>query len=119
MSDRLTVSIDERVAEVALNRPEKHNAADLQMFGELGETGARLAQDPSIRAVVLRGAGDNFCAGIDVSVFGNPEAAIAAALAPLEGRVVNLFQYAATVWRDVEGNVLLKRPKRFCRARLV
>jgi enoyl-CoA hydratase/carnithine racemase len=101
MSDRLTVSIEARVAEVVLNRPEKHNAADMQMFEELSATGARLADDPSIRAVVLRGAGDNFCAGIDVSVFGNPETAIDKALAPLEGRAANLFQHAATVWRDL------------------
>ena len=102
MSDRLTVSIDAHVAEVVLNRPEKHNAADLRMFDELGETGAKLATDASLRVVVLRGEGDNFCAGIDVSVFaGSDVADVTSALAPLDGRTANLFQHAAMVWRDL------------------
>lgn len=98
----MTVSIDAHVADVVLNRPDKHNAVDLRMFDELGETGSKLAAEPSLRAVVLRGAGDNFCAGIDVGVFGSPEFAIdAAALAPLEGKAANRFQHAATVWREL------------------
>jgi enoyl-CoA hydratase/carnithine racemase len=102
MSDCLTVSIESHVAEVVLDRPDKHNAVDLRMFDELGEAGAKLATDPSLRAVVLRGEGDNFCAGIDVSVFTDTDVAIdAAALAPLEGRIANRFQHAATVWRDL------------------
>jgi enoyl-CoA hydratase/carnithine racemase len=102
MSDRLSVTIDSRVAEVVLNRPDKHNAVDLGMFDELGETGAKLAADSSIRAIVLRGAGDNFCAGIDVGVFGDPNVALdATGLAPLEGRAANRFQYASTTWREL------------------
>ena len=102
MSSRLTVSIEGGIAEVVLDRPDKHNAADLRMFDELGETGIRLAADRSLRAVILRGAGDHFCAGIDVGVFRDPDVAIdAASLAPLPGRVANRFQHAATVWREL------------------
>lgn len=102
MNGRVTISIDGHVAEVVLDRPDKHNAVDLRMFDELGEAGARLASQPSLRAVVLRGAGDNFCAGIDVGIFGDPEVAIdAAALAPLDGRISNRFQHAAMVWREL------------------
>lgn len=107
MSDRLKVSIEGHVAEVVLDRPDKHNAVDLAMFDELGRTGAKLATDTSLRAVVLRGAGDNFCAGIDVAIFGDPETAIdAAALAPLQGRTANRFQHAATTWRELPVPVL-------------
>jgi enoyl-CoA hydratase/carnithine racemase len=102
MTECLTVSIDAHVAEVVLDRPDKHNAVDLRMFDELGETGTKLAAEPSLRAVVMRGAGANFCAGIDVGIFGDHETAIdAAALAPLEGRAANRFQHAATVWREL------------------
>ena len=101
MSERVTVSIDAHVADVVLDRPDKHNAADLRMFDELREAGSKLAAEPSLRAVVLRGAGDNFCAGIDVGMFGDPESAIDAALAPLEGRAANRLQHAATVWREL------------------
>jgi enoyl-CoA hydratase/carnithine racemase len=102
MSDRLIVSIDAHVAEVVLNRPDKYNAVDFRMFDELGEMGAKLATEASLRAVVLRGEGDNFCAGIDVSAFTSSDVAIdATTLAPLEGRSANRLQFAATVWRDL------------------
>ena len=78
MSTRLQTAIDDRVAEVVLNRPEKHNAVDLAMFDELGELGASLGSDRSVRAVVLRGSGANFCAGIDLDIFGSSDAAIGA-----------------------------------------
>ena len=69
MSDRVRIEIENHIAEVTLNRPEKHNAVDLAMFQALIEGGENLAQNTDVRAVVLRGAGDNFCAGIDLSVF--------------------------------------------------
>ena len=102
MSTRLQTAIDDHVAEVVLNRPEKHNAVDLAMFDELGELGARLGDDRSVRAVVLRGSGENFCAGIDVEIFGNSDSAIGAEdLAALAGTPANRFQRAAYVWREL------------------
>ncbi len=52
MSDRVTIEILNHVAEVTLNRPEKHNAVDLAMFDALIEAGEILAQDADVRAVV-------------------------------------------------------------------
>lgn len=102
MSTRLQTAIDDHVAEVVLNRPEKHNAVDTAMFDELGELGASLATNRSVRAVVLRGSGKNFCAGIDLDVFSSSDAGIdAKALAPLEGTPANRFQRAAYVWREL------------------
>jgi enoyl-CoA hydratase/carnithine racemase len=102
MSARLQTAIDDHVAEVVLNRPEKHNAVDMQMFDELGQVGVDLAANRSVRAVVLRSAGDNFCAGIDLEVFSGADTPIGAAdLAPLEGTPANRFQHAAYVWREL------------------
>jgi enoyl-CoA hydratase/carnithine racemase len=102
MSTRLQSAVENHVAEVVLNRPDKHNAVDMAMFDELGELGVSLAADRSVRAVVLWGAGDNFCAGIDLDVFSSPDIPIdAAALAPLEGTPANRFQRAAYVWREL------------------
>jgi len=102
MSTRLQTAIEDHVAEVVFNRPEKHNAVDMPMFDELGELGANLAADTSVRAVVLRGAGENFCAGIDLDVFSNSDSSIdAEALAPLDGTPANRFQRAAYVWREL------------------
>ena len=69
MSEPLIVTIDEHVASVTLNRPDKHNAVNVPMFEALAEAGSQLAGDPSIRAVVLSGAGPSFCAGIDLGIF--------------------------------------------------
>lgn len=69
MSDRMSVTVDEGVADVRLNRPEKMNALDLPMFNALIETSAALASEPSVRAVVLSGEGKAFCAGLDFAAF--------------------------------------------------
>lgn len=69
MTDRIKVEIDAGVAHVLLNRPEKKNALDGDMFEGLRAAARQLAQDRSVRAVVLSGAGDSFCSGIDLSNF--------------------------------------------------
>jgi enoyl-CoA hydratase len=57
---------DDGVAVVTLNRPEKRNAVSLQMHDELEQLFVDLADDDEIRAIVLTGAGEAFCAGGDV-----------------------------------------------------
>ena len=69
MSDRVSVTMNEGVADVRLNRADKLNALDLDMFLALAETGESLAKDPGLRAVVLSGEGRGFCAGLDVKSF--------------------------------------------------
>ncbi len=102
MSNRLQISIENHVAEIVLNRPEKHNAVDMRMFDELAGAGKDLAAERSVRAVVLTGAGDNFCAGIDVSIFNDPGAAIdPVSMAPQAGSDANRFQRAAYAWREI------------------
>lgn len=58
--------IDEGVAEVVLNAPEKRNALDEQALDELG-TAYDEAEAAGVRALVLRGEGAGFCAGRDIS----------------------------------------------------
>ena len=102
MSARLQITIKDHVADVLLDRPEKHNALDMQMFDDLAAAGGRLAADRSVRAVVLSGAGENFCAGIDLSIFSDPGDAISpASMAPQKDSLANRFQRAAFAWREV------------------
>ena len=68
MSDRVRITISDHVAEVMLNRPEKFNALDVETFSDLDAAARDIETDKSVRAVILRGAGDNFCAGIDLGV---------------------------------------------------
>lgn len=64
-------SIENRIAQVVLDRPEIHNAYDTQMRDELHEVFSACALDTEIDVVVLRGAGRSFCAGADLSEFGS------------------------------------------------
>jgi enoyl-CoA hydratase/carnithine racemase len=102
MTDRVTISIDEHVAEVTLNRAAKMNALDARMFGALFEAADTIAEDSSVRAVVLHGAGENFCAGIDTSIFSSADLDFLDALAtPLSPSPANFFQRAAYAWREL------------------
>jgi hypothetical protein len=66
MEDRVLVTTKNGVADVRLNRADKMNALDADMFTAIAETGVRLKHDKSLRAVVLSGEGRAFCAGLDV-----------------------------------------------------
>ncbi len=63
---RLTTD-DRGVATLTLNRPEKHNSMSARMIAELGEAAATLAADRGLRAVILTGEGESFCAGGDLA----------------------------------------------------
>lgn len=66
--ETLTLAVDARgVATCTLNRPEKRNAMTDRMLAEFIDMAGRMSADPAIRAVILTGAGDFFCAGGDLS----------------------------------------------------
>lgn len=99
---KLTIDAENHVADVMLNRADKLNAIDLDMFEALGEVADIIARDKSVRAVVLHGAGGNFCAGIDLSVLRNSDLDFAQALkTPVDPSAANIFQRAAYAWREL------------------
>jgi methylglutaconyl-CoA hydratase len=55
-------------ATVALNRPEVHNALDVEMGEQLIATLKKLEANPKVRAVVIMGQGESFCAGADIGL---------------------------------------------------
>lgn len=67
MTTRVTLKIENGVADVRLNRPEKLNALDNSMFHSLVDTGELLKSRTDVRAVVLSGEGTSFCSGIDLA----------------------------------------------------
>jgi enoyl-CoA hydratase/carnithine racemase len=108
MSDRVTVSVEGGVADVRLNRPDKLNALDAEMFTAIAEVGAKLVDDTSLRAVVLSGEGRAFCAGLDFSSFmamagaGDTSSGRGlGAIAETDGRITHLGQQVAHVWSEV------------------
>lgn len=61
-------TISSRVGTIYLSRPEKRNALHPQMVSELKETFQQFRDNDSVKIIVLRGKGDVFCAGADLSV---------------------------------------------------
>jgi enoyl-CoA hydratase/carnithine racemase len=102
MSGRVETFIENNVALVRLNRPTRHNALDREGFEALIRSGEALAGNRSVRAVVLCGAGESFCAGIDRSIFESSGDGLDEALMrPRRDTVANFFQSAALVWRSL------------------
>lgn len=67
MADKVLSQVDaDGNATVMLNRPDVHNAFDPEMVDQLTATLKKLEANPAVRAVVLTGAGKNFCAGADI-----------------------------------------------------
>ncbi|RXJ74926.1 enoyl-CoA hydratase [Veronia nyctiphanis] len=63
----LTLNIDHNgVAVVTLNRPEKFNAMNYELFCEIDKVQKYLNKQRSLRVVILKGAGGNFSSGIDI-----------------------------------------------------
>jgi enoyl-CoA hydratase/carnithine racemase len=58
--------VEDRVATITLDRPERKNPLTFEMYDELRDTFRRLRFVRDVRAVVVTGAGDNFCSGGDV-----------------------------------------------------
>ena len=102
MSDRVSTSIDsDGIADVRLNRPDKMNACDLEMIEALGTVGSALASDRSLRAVVLSGEGQAFCAGLDVALFSKFESNLDGLLERDSESPANFVQRAAWVWTEL------------------
>lgn len=112
--DRVRVCIEDGVAEVTLARPDQMNALDSAMFEALGRTIDQLKTDPGLHAVVLRGEGRLFCAGIDLASLGNlvESGEVPPHLRDLAARThgakgeCNLFQYAAWGWQELNVPVI-------------
>lgn len=108
VNERISVSIENGVADVRLVRTDKMNALDDAMFSALVETGERLKSEPGLRAVVLSGEGRAFCAGLDMGNFGRMAQGRRVDAGPVEGGlddrshgIANRAQYAVWVWRDI------------------
>lgn len=80
----LLESVQDGIATLTLNRPDRLNALNCELGTALAAALSRVAEDPNIRAVVLAGAGRAFCAGGDLREIGTGrESGNAAALEPL------------------------------------
>ena len=102
MTELVTVTVADHVAEVRLNRPEKMNALSIPMFEAVTAAAERIMADRSVRAVVLSGEGRAFCAGLDLANFTDPTAFGGDAFGNGRGGYwPNFYQKPCYVWKDV------------------
>src|SRR6266581_795872 len=66
MTTKVTVEIKAPVATITLNKPERLNALDVEMWDGIAEAAAAIDAASDVRVAVLTGAGGAFCAGLDV-----------------------------------------------------
>ncbi|MFL6105881.1 MAG: crotonase/enoyl-CoA hydratase family protein [Marmoricola sp.] len=91
--------ITDGIAHVRLTRADKLNALTLATLDELIATANELRRDKSVRAVVISGDGDSFCAGLDFASALKSPVGIVKAFVPLPWRGTNAFQEACWAWR--------------------
>ncbi|MGH7655169.1 MAG: 2-(1,2-epoxy-1,2-dihydrophenyl)acetyl-CoA isomerase PaaG [Gemmatimonadaceae bacterium] len=89
-TDSILRSTADGVVTITLNRPDVLNSFNREMAGELRETITGLADDGSVRAVLLTGAGRGFCAGQDL-----------AEAMPKDGVMPDLGDFVRTTWNPI------------------
>ncbi|MDN7139869.1 enoyl-CoA hydratase/isomerase family protein [Pseudomonas sp. JQ170] len=67
----VVLTVEDGLATLVLSGPGRKNALTWQAIGELERTFGRLRDDPQVNAVLLTGAGDDFCSGGDISMMGS------------------------------------------------
>jgi len=68
-SDFLNVEVVDGVATLTIDRPARKNAMTQQMWSDMARIVDDLSSNSKIRVVILAGAGQDFCAGADISEF--------------------------------------------------
>lgn len=69
MMETISLEIVEHIADIRLNRPEKRNAINLELMLSLITAAKQLKANKQLRAIVLSGNGEAFCAGMDFGIF--------------------------------------------------
>jgi enoyl-CoA hydratase/carnithine racemase len=101
VNERVLVEVRDHVGYVTLNRPDKRNALDIGMFDGLVAAAETLSREEDVRAVVLSGAGQAFCAGLDLqSMMSNP-GEIERLLTKEGDAFINLAQLVSWAWREL------------------
>ena len=100
-AQKVLLRIQEHIAYVSLNRPEKHNGLDEQLFKELINTAKQIRKNKAIRAVILFGEGESFCAGLDFKALSKNPLMVPKFFLKLPWSSANTFQRVAYIWRTL------------------
>jgi enoyl-CoA hydratase/carnithine racemase len=106
MSDRVQLMVENQIAHVQLSRPEKRNALDLDMFEAIDAAQKSLRKAADLRAVVLSGAGVDFCSGLDIKSAMHDRRGMVRLLWKWLPWHANLAQRAGIGWREMRVPVI-------------
>lgn len=67
MYQNILYQVEDRIASIKLNRPEKRNALNDHIVSELKDAFEKAEKDDSVKVIVLSGEGEAFCAGADLA----------------------------------------------------
>jgi len=102
--------VEDGVATITLNRPDRMNAFHFPLGAELEQAYARCDEDDAVRAVVLTGAGKAFCAGADMGgggkTFDDVEAGRRGALSGARVRRLQAWQVRKPVVAAINGHAV-------------
>ncbi len=97
----IKLEMHDGIATVTLNRPEKCNALDFAAFKQLDQLIRALRRNKSLRGVIIKGAGADFCSGLDLpSVMKKPRN-ILSLLFKWWPRQANLVQRVVVGWQTL------------------
>ncbi|QHS11179.1 crotonase/enoyl-CoA hydratase family protein [Sinimarinibacterium sp. NLF-5-8] len=99
MNDRVRIEVQDGIAEVILNRADKINGLDHAMFEALVAAAKQVRANRNIRAVILRGDGRGFCAGLDFKSWGANRGLMLRSFMKWGVKKTNLYQEACWCWR--------------------
>lgn len=104
--ERVLIDIQDKVAVVTFNRPDKMNALDPDQFHAIIDAGRQVSNNPAVRAVVIKGEGKAFCAGIDISGFQTNGQVTNGSIVDRTHGIANMWQAAPWVWRECQVPVI-------------
>lgn len=105
MSERVTISVENHIADVRFNRPDKMNALDPEQIDAIIDATDRLAEMKDVRAIVLSGNGKGFCAGLDMSSF--TSSGTTSSLTDRSHGNANKYQHVVLQWRRLAAPVIV------------
>ena len=103
----VTLELQDEIAFVTLNRAEKRNALDMEMFRSIDRISRQLRKHKSVRAVIVHANGEDFCSGLDIKSVMRQRSSALALLAKWWPGKANLAQRVSCNWRRIPAPVIM------------
>lgn len=107
---KVTYRVEQGIARLSLNRPERRNALDQELLAELRDALRAAAAHESVRVVLVTGAGKDFCSGMDLRTFADNTsddlAKFQAEARNMAGLLVDMRRHPRPIVAAVQGRAL-------------